>query len=66
MLIILATQEAAIRGITVQSQLRQIVHETLSQENPSPKRVGGVAQVGSPEFKLCYPKKKPKKDISFS
>jgi hypothetical protein len=30
--VILATQEAEIRRITVQSQPRQIVHETLSQE----------------------------------
>jgi hypothetical protein len=28
--IILVTQEAEVRRITIQSQLRQIVHETLS------------------------------------
>jgi hypothetical protein len=33
--IILATQEAEIRRITVQSQLGQTVHETLSGKNPS-------------------------------
>jgi hypothetical protein len=33
MLIILATWEAEIRWIVVQSQLRQIVLETLSQKN---------------------------------
>jgi hypothetical protein len=32
-LVILATQEAEIRRITVQSQLWQIVHKTLSQKN---------------------------------
>jgi hypothetical protein len=40
----LATQEAEIRRIQVQSQLRQIVPETLSRKNPSQKRAGGVAQ----------------------
>jgi hypothetical protein len=34
--VILATQEAEILMIKVQSQLGQIVHETLSQEKPSP------------------------------
>jgi hypothetical protein len=34
--VILAIQEA--RRIAVQSQLGQIVHETLAQENPSQKR----------------------------
>jgi hypothetical protein len=41
---ILATQEASIRKIAVQSQPRQTVHKTLSQKNPSKKRAGGVAQ----------------------
>jgi hypothetical protein len=36
--VILATQEAEIRRITVQSQPRQIVHKTLSGKNPSQKR----------------------------
>jgi hypothetical protein len=35
--IILITQEAETRRITVQSQSVQIVHETLSQKNLSPK-----------------------------
>jgi hypothetical protein len=35
--VILATQEVEIRRITVQSHLRQIVHETLSQKHPSQK-----------------------------
>jgi hypothetical protein len=42
--VILVTQEAEIRRIPVQSHPRQIVHETLSQKNPSQKRAGGVAQ----------------------
>jgi hypothetical protein len=42
--VILATQEAEIWRIAVQSQPRQIVHKILSQKNPSQKRVGGVVQ----------------------
>jgi hypothetical protein len=42
--VILAIQEVEIRRIVVQSQPRQIVRETLSQKNPSQKRIGGVAQ----------------------
>jgi hypothetical protein len=41
--VILATQKAEIRKITVQSQPRQIVLETLSQKNPSQKRAVGVS-----------------------
>jgi hypothetical protein len=49
--IVLATQEAEIRRIVVRSQPGQIVRETLSRRNPSPKRAGGVAQGEGPEFK---------------
>jgi hypothetical protein len=35
---ILATQEAEIRRIPVRSQPRKIVHKTLPQKNPSPKK----------------------------
>jgi hypothetical protein len=35
MLVILATQEADIRRITVQSQPREVVFETLSQKYPT-------------------------------
>jgi hypothetical protein len=35
--VILATQEAEIRRISVQSQTRQILLEILSQNNPSQK-----------------------------
>jgi hypothetical protein len=61
--IILATQEAEFRRIMVWSQARQIVHETLSQKNPSQKRAGGVAPGIDPEFKPQYCKKKKKKGI---
>jgi hypothetical protein len=40
---ILATQEAEMRRTMDQSQLRQIVCETLSQKYPSQKRAGRVA-----------------------
>jgi hypothetical protein len=40
----LATQEAEIKRIAVQSQPGQIVLETLSWKNPSYKRDGEVAQ----------------------
>jgi hypothetical protein len=36
--VILATQEAEIGNISVQSQPRQIAHETLSQKNPSQEK----------------------------
>jgi hypothetical protein len=58
--VILATQEAEIRRIAVQSQPGQIVHEILPQKNPSQKRTGGVAQGVGPEFKP-HTTKKPKK-----
>jgi hypothetical protein len=54
----LATQEAAIRRIPVQSQPREIVCKTLSRKKPSQKRAGGVAQSVGPEFKSQYHKKK--------
>jgi hypothetical protein len=44
-------------------QPRQIVHETLSQKNPSQKRAGGVAQGVDPELKPLYHKKKKKLSI---
>jgi hypothetical protein len=55
--IILATQEADIRRITVQSQPRQIVHETLSQKYLTQKGMVGVAQGVGPEFKPQYHEK---------
>jgi hypothetical protein len=64
--VILAIQKAEIRRITVGSQPRQIVHETLSQKkkkkkNPK-KRPVGVAQGVDPEFKPQYRPKKKKKN----
>jgi hypothetical protein len=58
--VILATQEAEIRKIEVQSQYRQIVPETLSRKKKkkSQKRAGVVAQHEDPEFKPQYWKKK--------
>jgi hypothetical protein len=44
----LATLEAVIRRITVQSQPRQTVRE----KNPSQKRAGRMAKGVGPEFKL--------------
>jgi hypothetical protein len=52
--VILATQEAEIRKISVQCQPEQIVHETLSRKNTSQKTPGGVAQGVGPEFKPQY------------
>jgi hypothetical protein len=59
--VILATQEAEIRRIAVQSQPGQIVHETLPRKKTFTKRAGGVAQGVGPEFKPQYCKKKKKK-----
>jgi hypothetical protein len=52
--VILATQEAEIRSIVIQSQPGQIVGETLSRRNSSQKRAGGVAQGEGPELKPQY------------
>jgi hypothetical protein len=58
--VILTTQEAEIRRIAAQSQLRQIVCEILSQKHFHKNRAGGEAQVEDPEFKPQYQKKKKK------
>jgi hypothetical protein len=48
----------------IQSHPGQRVRETLSQQNPSQKRAGGVAQGVGPEFKpQCCKKKKMVKDF---
>jgi hypothetical protein len=52
--IILATQEAEIRRITVQRQPGQTVYKSLSQKKKSQKRAGGVAQDAGSEFKPQY------------
>jgi hypothetical protein len=59
--IILATEEAEIRRMVLQSQPGQIVLKTLAQKNLSRKRTGGVAQGVGPEFKPQNCKKKQKK-----
>jgi hypothetical protein len=59
--IILATQEAEIRRIVVQSQTWQIVRKTLSKKIPSQKRAGKAAQgVGRPRVQTPVPQKKKK------
>jgi hypothetical protein len=58
--VILAIQEAEIRRIMVQSQLRQIVQETLCPNTLHKNRAGGMAQGEGPEFKPRYHKKKKK------
>jgi hypothetical protein len=58
--IILATQEAEIRRIEVQSQCGEIVCKTLSRKNLSQKRSSGVAQGVGLEFKPQNVKKKKK------
>jgi hypothetical protein len=55
--VILATQEAEIGSIVVQSQPRQIVQETLSRKTLHKNGAGGVAQGEGPEFKPKYWKK---------
>jgi hypothetical protein len=52
--VILTTQEVEIRRIMVQSQPKQIIHETLSQKYPTQKTAGGVDQGEGPEFKPQY------------
>jgi hypothetical protein len=42
--VILATEEALIRRITVRSQPRQIAHKTLSRKTLHKSRAGRVAQ----------------------
>jgi hypothetical protein len=59
--VILATQEAEIRRITVRSQPGQIIQENLSRKTHHKNKSGWVAQGEGPEFKLQYRKKKKKK-----
>jgi hypothetical protein len=57
MSVILATQEAEISRIMVQSQPGQIIHETLSRIKHFTKKACGVAQGVGPEIKPQYYKK---------
>jgi hypothetical protein len=62
--VILATEEAEIRKITVQSQPEQIVHKTLSSKKKKKERgTGGEAQSVNPELKPQYHKKKKKESL---
>jgi hypothetical protein len=54
--VILATQEAEIRRIAIQTQPWQIVRETLSQISPSQNRAGRVTQGIEYEFKSQHRK----------
>jgi hypothetical protein len=54
--VILATQEAKIRKITVWSQPREVVQETLSQKKNHKIKGGGVAQGVDFEFKPHWKK----------
>jgi hypothetical protein len=56
--VILATQEAEIRRISVGSQPGKIVLETLSFKTLLKNRAGGVAQGEGPEFTSQYHQKK--------
>jgi hypothetical protein len=58
-----ATQEAGIRRVTVQSQPRQTVWETLSQKHPSQKKASEVAQGVGPELKPQYHQKNKKRVV---
>jgi hypothetical protein len=59
--VVLASQEADIRRITVLGQPGQTVHETLSLKKTSEKRAGGVAQGAGPKFKPSFQQKKKEK-----
>jgi hypothetical protein len=61
MFIILATQEAEIRRIVVQSQPGQIVPQDLISKTIHKNRAGGVAEGEGPEFKPQYQKNKKEK-----
>jgi hypothetical protein len=61
--VILATQEAEIRRISVQSQPGQRVRKTLSQKKNHHKKAGRMAQGVGLEFKPQYLKKKKIQNI---
>jgi hypothetical protein len=52
--IILATEEAEIKRITVQSHPGQIICKTLSRKTFCKNRAGRLAQGEGPEFKPLY------------
>jgi hypothetical protein len=61
--VILATQEAEIRRISIQNQPGQTVCRNLSQKTLHKNRAGGVAQGEGPEFKPQYYQKTKKKKL---
>jgi hypothetical protein len=63
MSVILTTQEAEMRRITVQSQPGQIVHKTLSRENPSQQRAVEWLTTLSSSLSTAKKKKKLKTKI---
>jgi hypothetical protein len=65
--IVLATQKAEIRRTVVQSQPRQIVHETLSWKNPSQKRAVGVnSNLSTEKKKAKKTSKQTKKEMNYN
>jgi hypothetical protein len=64
--VILATQQAEIRRIKVQSQAKQIVQQDPILKTHHKNRAGGVAQGEGPEFKPQYHTKKKKKEKKIS
>jgi hypothetical protein len=54
--VILATQEADIRRIKVQSQPKQIVHKILARKTLHKNQAGGVAQSEGPELEKPFTK----------
>jgi hypothetical protein len=61
--VVLATQEAEIRRIVVQSHPREIVQKTLSWKILHKNTVGGMTQGEGPEFKPKYPLPIKRKDL---
>jgi hypothetical protein len=64
--VILATQEAEIRRIEVQSQPWANSFRAPILKKPFTKRAGGVAQGVNPEFKPQYRKKKKSVNLGLS
>jgi hypothetical protein len=60
--VILATQEAEIRRVAVQSQSGQIVHKTLSQKHPTQKGAGKLVQEALSSNTSTRKKKKKRYD----
>jgi hypothetical protein len=59
--VILATQRAEIKRMAVRSQPKPLVHETISQKNPSQETASEVALISNPSTAKT---KKQKNEIS--